>query len=423
MRKPILSLVILFFSSMFIYAVVPSTSFDIDERYRSPARFVEIEESTPFSFEINARSDMDGLMFLVDPASTLAKSKRDLADAIINASDEYLVSNYDEIRSAFSFDANFPGTYKTDAETAYFIREYFQADGGFWNIGDANTAIAMQSLVSMDSLLLSNASLGNGLGFDLKFNGGSIHNGFGWNWVAGISFIGTEELLSQYKYGDYFYGNDIQISFGVDVGYASYVLGDFLSIGISASPRIFFNTSFSSSDYLAARLDADILSLVANNRYNLGVGISLNLGLMYRINDSIALVFDLRDLPTLSTAWYFDGTDIVDGFRFHYDKNLFFAPPDAAFSLLLDFDELHFVIEVGDAVNQAVWMNMVTGYEYDLWIIPKLTVAYDINEELTVSAKIRYRTFQVALDYKGFEVALSSRLDKASFAVKLGYTV
>ena len=122
----------------------------------------------------------------------------------------------------------------------------------------------------------------------------------------------------------YTYGNEFGLSFGGDVGYALYIYKDVLSIGFSASPQIYFRSSFLNADYIDARLSGNPFSLLASNIFYLGVGLDLNLGMLYRINEEIALSFDLRHIPSVQTYWYFTAADFMESFNFHHDRNFYF---------------------------------------------------------------------------------------------------
>ena len=421
MRKILLLSLSLMISSA-VYAAVPVPTATSRE-FRSPARFVEIEDSSPFGIKAGFSSDVDGLMFIADPVNALKDGAEYLGDYLSAASDEYIASHYDDIASVFDFDGNFPTVGHTDAETAYFVREYFSEGGGYENVGDADRAIAASKILSSDPHFFRNGLLGSDLQLNLSVYKGKIRDGFAWDWAASISFKGAEDLLYQYyyPYTDRYYGNDISFTFGSDIGYAWYV-DDGLSLGVSASPRIFCDTYFMNGAYVSGRIDDSFLSVFAANRYNIGFSIGLNVGMMYRLNDELAFIVDLRDVPTMRTYWYFTADDFVNGFRFHHDSNLYLTPPDIAISVLFDKGPLHLGVELGDALSQAVWANTVEGYEYDIFSIPKIRVGYDISSSLTLSAKLEYRRLMIGLDWNDFVIELSTRLDRLNAGVQIRYS-
>ena len=81
------------------------------------------------------------------------------------------------------------------------------------------------------------------------------------------------------------------------------------------------------------------------------------------------------------------------------------------------------VPEISDALSQVIWANTVSGYDYDPWIIPKIGFAYDLYEDLTLSAKLEYRRIKLGVDWNNFNVELSSRLDELNFGIKIGYFI
>ena len=420
--KKLIPIVIACLFSSYLFAAIPVQPFDTSEYFRSPARLAEIEESVAFGFDIEAGSDIDGILFTSDPVSALQDGADYLGTHLAEADDAYLASRYEMLNEVFRFDGNFPTAGRTDAETAYFLREYFGEGGGYEKIGKSNRALAAAAIVSKDPSFYRNGLLGSDIDLSLKFYGGSIRNGFGWNWNASIGFDGAEDLLFQYRYGDHSYGNDIYLTLGGDIGYGTYV-SDKVAIGLSITPRFMFQTSFQDSNYLTARLDDSILNIFASNTYNLGMGIGLNAGIMYRMNDELAFTLDFRDVPSVRTYWYFRAEEVLTGFNLHYDENLYLTPPDAAVSLFWEMGPYHLKVELSDALSQWVWASAVTGYEYDPWIIPKIAFSYDFSDYLTLSAKVEYRTVKLGVEWDKLNVELSSKLDKLSFGIKVGYFV
>lgn len=423
MKKYIFTSIFILFSS-FLYAAIPSVSFTSDT-FRSPARLIEMEEESNFSMSLDASSAVNGIMFLADPVNALKDGMSHLDEAMQGLSDEFIASNYESIAAAFDFDRNFPTTGHTDAETAYFVREYFADRGGFDALPDNDKALALAVLLSIDPELLPHGYLPNDFDILMDFSWGAIKEGFGLKWIVDLGFNGADDLLDQYSYGyaNKYYGNELYISAGADIGYAKYIIEDRLSVGFSLSPRFFFDTSLTNGDYLSARLNGDMIGALASNRYNAGFGLGFNLGVMYRMNEELAFMVDLRDIPAFRTYWYFTAEDIMNGFRLHYDRNLYLTPPDLSFSVLYDLGPYHLGVELSDAVSQVVWACSLDNYIYDPWIIPKLYFGYDINKEMTVSAKVEYRSLRVGLEWNDLDIELSSRLDRLAFGFKVGCSI
>ena len=422
MRIPVsIAMILLPFS---LYAAVPVKPFDASSFFRSPALLAEADEDVAFCFELGGSSSVDGLIFASDPVSALQDGADYLGSHLAAADDSYFFEDlgYDKLRDIFSFDGNFPSPGNTEAETAYFLREYFGERGGYWKIDDANKALAAAEMMAADPSFFSNGLLNSDINLILKFYGGRIKDGFGWNWNVDIGFDGAEDLLYQYKSGDYSYGNDIFITAGGDIGYGRYV-SDKVAVGFSITPRVMFQTAFTDSDYLTARLDSSILSLFATNRYSLGAGIGLNAGIMYRMSDELAFTLDFRDVPSVRTYWYFTAEDVLGDFRFHYDDTLYITPPDAAVSVRWDYGPHHIGFEISDALSQVIWASAATGYDYDPWIIPKIAFSYDVSEDLSLSAKLEYRRLKLGLDWNNMKMEISSRLDKLDFGIKVGYFI
>ena len=424
MRKLISILFASVISSAMLFAAIPSLPLTSDT-FRSPARLVEIEEESNFSMSLDASSAVKGIMFIADPVDALKDGMNHLDEAMQGLSDEFIASNYESIADAFDFDSNFPTAGHTAAETAYFVREYFAEGGGFDSLPENDKALAMAALLSIELALLPHGYLPNDLDILIDFNWGAIRQGFGLKWIVDLGFNGVDDLLDQYSYGyaDKYYGNELYVSAGADIGYAEYIIEDRLSVGFSLSPRFFFDTALTNGDYLSARLNGDIIGALAANRYNAGFGLGFNLGVMYRMNEELAFMVDLRDIPTFRSYWYFTAEDIMNGFKLHYDRNLYLTPPDLAFTILYDVGPYHLGVELSDAVSQTVWACSLDNYSYDPWIIPKLYFGYDINEDMTVSAKVEYRSLKVGLEMKNLDIELSSRLDRRAFGFKVGCSI
>ena len=413
-------------STMLGAAAVPIQNFrDQEEWVRHPGLLPVTEEKTVFGISADFGNSIDGYRFLSNPVGTLQRAADHLGNAVVSMSDEEIAGIYGALSDAFSFDPGFPRRSNTDAETAYFVREYFAEGGGFDSLPENDKALAMAALLSIEPALLPHGYLPNDLDILIDFNWGAIRQGFGLKWIVDLGFNGADDLLDQYSYGyaDKYYGNELYVSAGADIGYAEYIIEDRLSVGFSLSPRFFFDTSLTNGDYLSARLNGDIIGALAANRYNAGFGLGFNLGVMYRMNEELAFMVDLRDIPTFRSYWYFTAEDIMNGFRLHYDRNLYLTPPDLAFTILYDVGPYHLGVELSDAVSQTVWACSLDNYSYDPWIIPKLYFGYDINEDMTVSAKVEYRSLKVGLEMDNLDIELSSRLDRLAFGFKVGCSI
>ena len=146
-----------------------------------------------------------------------------LQSQLYESSDEFLVSNYDAIARAFSFDRGFPSIGNTDEETAAFVRQYFR-DGGRFDtaLSDDNRAWAAANALKEGFADYPYSLMTGGMTMDLAMDGGEVRNGFGWNWNVNFFFDGASSLLPQMSTEEYTYGNEFGLVFGGDVGYGAY---------------------------------------------------------------------------------------------------------------------------------------------------------------------------------------------------------
>lgn len=409
-------------STMLGAAAVPIQNFrDQEEWVRHPGLLPVTEEKTVFGISADFGNSIDGYRFLSNPVGTLQRAADHLGNAVVSMSNEEIAGIYGALSDAFSFDPGFPRRSNTDAETAYFVRKYFGEGGRFDSLDAANRARGVAAAIRNGLSPYPDNLLPGAMYMDVRMRGGNVHNGFGWNWNVDFFFDGSQSLLSQPMRTDHSYGNEFGLTFGGDAGYGAFVLDDRLAVGVTASPQMFFRTSFQNADYIEGRLSGNPLSLLASNVFYLGLGIDVNAGLLYRIDDNLSLAFDLRHIPSLQTAWYFTADDILGQFSFHHDGILYYEPFDAALTLFMDYGKIHASVEISRIASEAIWMANVPGWGMDYWSFITLGFGYDFTEDLSAYAKYERRTLSVGVEYKGFTAELSSRLDIAAFGIKAGY--
>ena len=424
MRKIcLIALIAVIASSLLGAAAVPIQNFrDQEEWVKHPGLLPVIEESTTFDISADFGNSIDdGFRFLSDPVGTLQEAAVAFGDAIVSMDDAEILENYQSLSESFTFDPGFPGRGNTDEETVYFVREYFRDGGRFDSLDPANRARGVASALRNGLAPYSGNILPGAMYIDLRMRGGEVHSGFGWDWNVDFFFNGSQSLLVQPMRPDHRYGNEFGVTFGGDVGYGAFVLDDRLALGIAASPQMFFRTSFLNADYIEGRLTGNPLMLLASNVFYLGIGIDVNAGLLYRIDDNLSFAFDLRHIPSLQTAWYFTADDLLQAFSFHHDGILYYEPFDAAATLFMDYGKINASVEISNIVSEAIWMAAVPGWTMDYWSFVSLGFGYSFTDDLTLYAKYEKRTLAIGVEYMGFTAELSSRLDIAAFGIKAGY--
>ena len=424
MRRCFAVFCVLVMSAAVLFAgSIPLDGFDDELKWmRHPGYLAEADKGTSFGFDLIGSADVSGLVFIADPVKALDAAADYLGSYMASQDDAYLAENYEAIAAVFSpIDPGFPAAGGSDAETAYFVRDYFSANGRFNTVvDDANRARAAEEAYGAGLAEYPADTLDSDLDLGLRFFGNNADNGFGWNWNVDIFFNGAQSLFSQYSYADHVYGNDYGIRFGGTFGYGGYVYDDVLALGFTVTPQILFRSSFLDYDYIAARMSGSMLGLFAGGRFNLGASVDLDAGMYYRYSDELAFALDFRNIPSLQLYWYFTADDILGDFAFHFDENLYFEPFDASVSVMWDRDRWHVEAELSGLYNQIIWQRYLPSYDIDPWSLFRVGFSYDINDRTDIYAGYHERTVAFGVRCSGFRAELSSRLDRLSFGVKAG---
>ncbi len=416
MKKAISLIAIILASAVLSAAVIPVRDTTDRTYFDSPARLAEIEEKSPFGIQVKGYADMDMLNFIYKADTTLAVVADRIRMNLLDKSDEDLYAYYDQIHTMFEFDPQFPDKTEDQAETVYFLRYYLNER--FFEIGDGNMAKAAINGINSGIDGYSSDMFSGELDLTLRMYGGEIRNGFGWQYDIGIILDGSP-LFNDVTCGDYTYGNDLYFIAGADFGYGAFV-GDRFAAGISISPDFMFRSVASGDAFVNAVMNADILELLGNNNFDFGLSLEMNLGFMFKANDELRLLLDIRNLPSFQTYWYFTAMDLED-FRFHYDENIYFISPDVSFGLLWDKGPFHIEFELSNIADQMIWKAMIPSYAFDIFSIPKLKFSYDILTNLSVSLGYEYRYVLIGVDWEGLAFEFRCMVDRLGFGFALGY--
>ena len=421
MKRPLIILLLIISTASVHASLVPVQSFTRKTYYDSPATLADIEEKVPFGINLKGYADLDFIRFIDNPAYALSGAATTVHDFLLSQDDQYLYDNHAEIAKLFSFDPKFPTKASTAEEDAYWIRNYLGTR--YEEIGAGNRALmAMNAVSSSLNIYPENTeSIFRGEGdFSLEMYGGEVKNGFSWNVGFGIAFDGASTLLSSRKSGDYTYGSDFYLTLNSDFGYGTYV-SDRFAVGISVSPMLLVKTTSSNEAFLSARRNGSIIDFVSDNRFNFGLGIEMNLGLMFRPDENTKLLFDLRNIPSFQSYMYFTANDVLSGFKFTGDENIYFTAPDTSFGVMWKKGRWGINAEISDIVNQMIWKLMVSSYEFDLYAVPKLSFSFDVLEDFTLSLGYEHRYVYLGGDCGGFDFELEFMVDRVGFGVSLGY--
>ena len=379
--------------------------------FASPASLVDIDKTTHFGFEANLVSDIDELDFLMDPVSAFEDSVDVVADYLASQDIDFWYDNPNLISSLSSIDPAFPSM--SDGE------ELFIAESKTYGANNRTLALAdiFDNGVYPPKLA---SSVGGDMDIALRFYGGRIRNGFGWDLRFDLYLDSLDSLLANYTDGDYTYGNDLVAEISSNIGFASYVIDDVLALGLSVTPNLYFKTSFLNSDIINARMDDQILNIFANNNYYFGAGVGLNFGVMYKPLENLSLNFDLRNAPSIKGAIYFSAQEVSD-FRMHTDKNIYFVPPDLAVSASWDYGVWHVEGEIGDILSQLVWLSKVDGFRFKWQYIPKVKVTYDMSDTLSLSLGYEKDIVSLGFITGDFKAELLTKVDRFAIGINVGY--
>ena len=415
MKKSLAIFILIALATLNLSAAFIPTYDKVDDGYfESPARLREIEKKTTFGFNASFDSDIDTLRFLSNPSATLGKSADYLADYLSSQSLEFWENNQALMNVFSALSANFPN----DVNSPTFldeVRMYFNGEFRSSEYGDARRAWAVVNSLDANNIYPNDPFqlLGGRMDIGLQLFGGEIKNGFGWDWQINFNYNNSDSLLSSFS-------NRMSMDVRTNVGYALYLGNEKVMLGFSVQPQLRFETSFSNSEFMSARMNDSLLDLFVNNTLDFGLGVGVNIGLMYRPFDTLAFTLDLRDAPSFQAFFYLVPTEIVSDFKFHRDENVYFIAPDVALTALWDSGPYHIEVEISDIVNQLVWQAM-TDYHFNFFAVPKFRFTYDVNDDISLIGMLEYEALKIGVSWQELYAEISTRLDRAAIGVKMGY--
>ena len=383
--------------------------------FLSPAMIAEVSDETPFAFDLRAGSDIDALGFLAAPAGTLAgKPARALANHLAGRSLSFWQDNPQLVQVFTSLDDNFP---KDTGDQYYLasIRNYFATTFLSNDYGDARRAYAVANSLPLVQAYPYDPYriLGGDMYLSLEMYGGRIKNGFGWNWDVNMDYDGASSLLGTM-------GNRMSVDARANIAYAVPV-GERFSLGISAQPMLRFQMDIPNEAFISARMNDDILYIFTGDLM-FGTGVSINIGASYKVDNSLSFALNFRNIPSFRNYVLLPVSGIAEGnISFSEDDTIYFVPPDIALSAFWDRDRYHLHVEAGDILNQVIYDRYVTERRFDYYSIIKLSFAYDLSNNLALTAGYRYRAVFLGIRYNGMEAGISTKLDRAAIGLDFGW--
>lgn len=395
--------------------------YDKDSPFSSPAMLIEKNEVIPFAFSVEAYSAVDYLSYLASPAEALSKAADYLYERMMNGDEEFWKENYNAIRNAFGFDsANFPNLTAseiTDVEVLE-LRTYL-AESYYGRFTDAHRAHTVLNVLDTTSIFKSGntPALFSDAVLSLNMYGGAFYdNGFAWTVESNLGFLADTNLLENGS-------NALAFDIRGNAGYAFNIINPKFSLGVAVEAGVYFENSILSTYLLKARFNNDVLEAFtgSNQPFKLGLGFSLNVGAMYRHNEELAFTLDLTNVAAFRKYTDLYLNDFVNYDGFTSDSDVYYTPMDLIIRAYWDRGPYHLKVEIGDIINQVIYMNMAPSYTFNFYAIPKVYFSYDINNDLSVSTGLEYLKLLLGIDYKGFSAEISCSLDKLGFGITAGY--
>ena len=390
--------------------------FDKDDIFSSPALLIESGEVTHFGFEITAMSSIDYLSYLASPSSQLSEASDYLYSTMMNGDIDFWNENYSALSGIFSFDSlNLPSISAplTDADVAE-IRAYLSQS--YANRFDSNqkASAVLSAIQNTDIFSLNYAPKLNGsMNLSLKMYGGEIYdNGFGWRIKSNMGLAGRGNMLSSSS------SSILGIDIRGDVGYAFHIINDSFTIGTALEAGVFANNSILDYMLLNSRFSG---SLALTEPFKLGMGISLNAGVMYRHSENLAFTLDLTNLVSFRKYSDMDLTDFIDFDGLDNDPNVYYQPMDVIIRAIWDSGPYHVVAEIGDIIQQLIWMNSFDSLSFNFYAVPKAYFTYDFSADLSISTGLEYSSILLGVEYSGFNAEISFSFSDLSIGLKAGY--
>lgn len=389
--------------------------FDKDDIFSSPALLLEAEKTVVhFGFDIEAMSAIDYLSYLANPSSSLAEASDYLYDTLMNGDEAFWNENYSIFSQMFDFDSSKPIFTQPLSEANIAQIKAYLKDSYAHRFDESQKASAVIKAINNTDIFKSSSApeLNGALDLTLKMHGGVIDgNGFGWRVKSNIGLSGSGNMLSS---SSSILGLDVR----GDVGYAFHFLNERITIGTSLEAGLYANNIINNPALLDARFSG---ALAIQNPFRLGMGVSLNAGVMYRHSDNLAFTMDFTNLVSFRKYAIMELTDFVDFNGLDMDENVYYEPLDIIVRARWDYGKYHVVAEMGDIVRQLIWMNERDNMTFDFFAVPKAYFIYDINEDLSINTGLEYSGILFGVEYLGLKGEISFSFEDLSIGIKAGY--
>ena len=416
MKKVISVLIILFVVFSISAAFVPFTYDRTSPLFSSPTRLLTEKENTPFGFLVDFSSDIKGLSFLASPLSVTEEAAKNMAFSLEKKDAEWWRNNPEVISVFSSFDSAFPTpSFDSSVEELelWKIRNYLTSTFLSSSYSKERRAYVVSSLSDNKDVFDKEKKIGGDTDFFLSLFGENVDDGFGWGWNVNLAFDGNDRLFGG--------GNSI-FSFDArgDVGYA-FALTDKVTFGISCIPSLRMETYILPSSYTLSRLQGSFIALFSED-FRFGMGIEVNMGVSYRVNEELSFSLDGRNIPSLYGYWALKLTDMASfNLNFNRVKDTWIELPDGVFGAHWRRGGHRVDVVIDSIVSQLLWMKEVEGYDFDFLLCPKVQYSYYFTPEKHISAYMENGMIAFGLDWSGFSFSLSYVIEDNNIGIKTGY--
>ena len=397
-------------------AFVPFSYDRTSPLFSSPSRILEEEENTPFGFMVDLSSDIKGLSFLASPLSVTEEASKNMVRTLEKKDAEWWKNNPEVISVFSSYDASFPTpTFDSETESLelWKIRNYLSSTFLSSSYTKERRAYVVSALANDGGVFSENEKIGGDTDFFLSLFGENVKDGFGWGWNVNLGFDGSERLFGGGK-------SIFSLDTRGEIGYA-FSVTDKLTIGISCIPSLRMETYILPSSYALSRLQGDMLSLFTED-FRFGTGIEVNMGLLYRVNEELSFTLDGRNLPSLYSYWGLSLSDMASfNLNFNRLKDTWVELPDGVLGAHWKRGRHSVDVAMDSIVSQLLWMKEVDGYEFDFMLCPKVKYSYSLGKQKTLTAYLENSLIAFALDYNGFSLSLSYKVEDNNIGMKIGY--
>ena len=388
-----------------------------DPLFSSPALVINAEEDIDAHLSASWGSDISALSFMSDPVKGLDSAAMHLSETLASKDLSFWQKNGDIIALFSSIDPeNFPADLSDGEHALSQLRMYFRNVYTSDAFGSVNRAHAAASLAESHPELFpfdSSPLLGGDFALATGVWGLHAHDGFAWKWDVDLSYRTAESLLRGKGY--------LRLESGVSAGYAFNLFTPSFAAGIAARPSIIFDNIQNGPAFIKGRMDADVIG-VFTEPMRIGTGISLDLGLMWQASPTLLFTLDFRNVPSFSSYFCWPLTNLAEGsFMPERDRNIYYEAPDAAITAVYDSGTLRFRAEVAHILDQLLWTESLEGYEFNYYRVLDLSVAWTIQEDLTLNTRLGDEMLTVGVEWQDLSAEISTKLDRGYIGLSFGY--